>query len=223
VIEVARASTNNTVGLDGAAFALIFHSLRRWRDIAVSISQTYGTALGFAIFGRYGLEKQAFGRSASCKIVSVVEKSNSARTNTYIRIFLTMAGMLLVISKQTPGRYIHAVVSTYLKQPSTGHHDARLKRSTMTSAWLALARDHPSSRLKSTSSQQFIHIPHAFASPPSKVVYICWYSTLKTPLPVDSTLNGTPCSSSMLEEMARVRVGVGSFFKKTKNSGYMYN
>jgi hypothetical protein len=86
--------------LDGAAFALIFHSLSRGCDLATSVRQTYRTALvGFAIFGRYGLEKQAFGRSASCEIVSMVAKPNSARTNTYIRIFLTMAGMLLVISK----------------------------------------------------------------------------------------------------------------------------
>jgi hypothetical protein len=111
------------VSLDGAPFALILYSLRRWRDVAVSVSQTDGTALRFAIFGRYRLEKQAFGRRASCEIVSVVEKPNSARTNTYIRIFLTMAGILLVISKQAPGRYIHAVVSTHLKQPSTGHLD----------------------------------------------------------------------------------------------------
>jgi hypothetical protein len=97
VNQNARASTNNAVSLDGAPFTLIFHSLRRWRDIAASVRQTYGTALRFAIFGRYGLEKQAFGRGATGEIVSVVEKP--ARTDTYIRIFLTIAGMLLVMSK----------------------------------------------------------------------------------------------------------------------------
>jgi hypothetical protein len=98
------------MSLDRAPFALIFHSLRRWRDIAASVRQTYGTALGFAIFGRYGLEKQAFGCGASGEIVSVILKP--AHIDTYIRIFLTIAGMLLVMSKQTSGRYKHTRQTT---------------------------------------------------------------------------------------------------------------
>jgi len=89
--------TNDAVRLEGAASTLIFHVLYWRRDLATSVRQTDGTAIGLAIFGRYRLDKESFGRSASCKMVSLIVELYSPFADTYIRIFLTIGGILVPV------------------------------------------------------------------------------------------------------------------------------
>lgn len=84
------------MNLDGAAFAFVLNLLRRGHNLVVSVLQTYGTAIWSSIFGRDRLEEQAFGCRASCKTVSAAAKPCPARTNTYIKIFLTIPGMMQI-------------------------------------------------------------------------------------------------------------------------------
>jgi hypothetical protein len=70
-MRLSEQSTNNTVRLDGATSALVFHILCRCRDLAAAVPKTYSTTIRLAIFGNW-LEQQAFGGSASCKTVSLV-------------------------------------------------------------------------------------------------------------------------------------------------------
>jgi hypothetical protein len=70
-VRLSEQSTNNTVRLDGAASALVFHILRRCRNLATSVPKAYSTTVRLTIFGDR-LEQQAFCGSASCKTVSLV-------------------------------------------------------------------------------------------------------------------------------------------------------
>lgn len=76
-----RASTDNAMSFDGAAFAFIFDSFCRRCDLATSVREAYGAALGLAIFRGDGLEKQAVGCCASCEAVS---RSMGTEWNEYL-------------------------------------------------------------------------------------------------------------------------------------------
>lgn len=80
MIAGSRASTDNAMGFDGAAFAFIFDFFCRWCDLAAPVRKAYGASLSLAIFRGYGLEEQAIGCCASCEAVSVNTNFDQATT-----------------------------------------------------------------------------------------------------------------------------------------------